>query len=265
MIEDAAFSPVEPQIAPLLNMFFQQYWWLIAGLFFLIVMAGLAGVLGGSQKKTKRKSRQRDGNRRDYPRRRRDSPFEEAVAWIGGGLFIIWAFSDLLRRFFPGGLLFFQQYGVEVAGLIVLIAGGALYMGIEKKRRRRLEEEIRFRALRLVDLHSINPAEFEKYVAKLLDHRGYTTKVVGQAGDMGVDVIARKGPEKYAVQVKRYSNPVSRTAVSDAVAGGAYHGCNSAMVVTNNYFTAGARALAQSTNCQLIDRDVLAKWIAELG
>ena len=91
--------------------------------------------------------------------------------------------------------------------------------------------------MRLVDLHSINPADFEKYVAKLLDHRGYTTKVVGEAGDMGVDVVASKGAGKYAVQVKRYSNPVSRTAVSDAVAGKAYHGCNAAMVVTNNYFT----------------------------
>ena len=82
---------------------------------------------------------------------------------------------------------------------------------------------------------------------------------------MGVDVIASKGAEKYAIQVKRYSKPVSRTAVSDAVAGKAYHGCTAAMVVTNNYFTAGARALARSTNCQLVDRDTLTKWIAELG
>ena len=161
--------------------------------------------------------------------------------------------------------LFLQQYGVEVAGGIILIAGAALYMDIQKRRNRRLEEEIRFRSLRLVDLHSINPTGFEEYVAKLLDHRGYKTKVVGQAGDMGVDVVASKGGEKYAIQVKRYSSPVSRTAVSDAVAGQAYHGCNAAMLVTNNYFTKGAWALAQSTNCQLVDRDTLAKWITELG
>ena len=161
--------------------------------------------------------------------------------------------------------LFFQQYGAVFAGGIILIAGGLLYLSIEKKRNRRLEEERRFLSVRLIDLHSINPSGFEEYVAKLLDHRGYTTKVVGQAGDMGVDVIASKAGEKYAVQVKRYSKPVSRTAVSDAVAGKAYHGCNAAMVVTNNYFTAGARALARSTNCQLVDRDTLAKWIAALG
>ena len=166
--------------------------------------------------------------------------------------------AELLGRFF-------QQYGAGVISLIALIGGTGLYMHIRKKRLRRQEEETRFRAVRLVDLHSINPSGFEEYVAKLLDHRGYKTKVVGQAGDMGVDVIASRGAEKYAVQVKRYSNPVSRTAVSDAVAGKAYHGCNAAMVVTNSYFTKGARALAQSTNCQLVDRDTLAKWIAELG
>ena len=199
-----------------------------------------------------------------YGRHRPASSFEEATVGIGGAAFLIWAFSDRLQTFFAAGEPFFQQYGRVVAGLFFLIAAGLLYMGIQKRRNRRLEEERRFHSLRLVDLHSINPTEFEEYVAKILDHRGYTTKVVGQAGDMGVDVIARKGAEKYAIQVKRYSKPVSRTAVSDAVAGQAYHGCNAAMVVTNNYFTKGAKALAQSTNCQLVDRETLAKWIADL-
>ena len=204
------------------------------------------------------------GRRRDYPRRRRLSTFEQGAAGIFVGLFLIAAVSDRLQIIIAWGNLFFQQYGPQLLSLFILGAGAKLYMGIQKKRRDRAEEEIRFLSLRLVDLHSIKPGAFEEYVAQLLDHRGYTTQVVGQAGDMGVDVIARKGPEKYAVQVKRYSKPVSRTAVSDAVAGKAYHGCNAAMVVTNNRFTRGARALAVATDCQLVDRDTLAEWIAEL-
>ena len=35
------------------------------------------------------------------------------------------------------------------------------------------------------------------------------------------------------------------------------------MVVTNNYFTKGAKELAQSTACKLIDRDSLAQWILD--
>ena len=128
---------------------------------------------------------------------------------------------------------------------------------------RREEEERRFRALELADVDNMGPGEFEQYVGKLMERRGYKTKVIGKAGDMGVDVVAQNGAKKYAVQVKRYNQPVSRRAVSDAVAGKEHYGCNAAMVVTNNYFTKGAVELAQSTKCRLVDRDTLADWIAD--
>ena len=125
------------------------------------------------------------------------------------------------------------------------------------------EEERRFRALELADVDNMSSGEFEQYVGKLMKRRGYKTKVIGKAGDMGVDVVAQNGAKKYAVQVKRYNQPVSRRAVSDAVAGKEHYGCSAAMVVTNNYFTKGAMDLARSTKCQLIDRDTLADWIAD--
>ena len=56
--------------------------------------------------------------------------------------------------------LFFQQYGTVALSLIMLGAAAWVLVHIEKKRRRRLEEETRFRAVRLVDLHSINPTGF---------------------------------------------------------------------------------------------------------
>ncbi|MCZ7583666.1 MAG: restriction endonuclease [Deltaproteobacteria bacterium] len=69
---------------------------------------------------------------------------------------------------------------------------------------------------------------------------------------------------KYAVQVKRYTGQkVSRRAVSDAVAGKAHYGCTHAMVVTNSTFTPGARLLAGSTGCELIDRYDLLQWMHE--
>jgi len=33
------------------------------------------------------------------------------------------------------------------------------------------------------------------------------------------------------------------------------------MVISNNFFSAGARILAESTNCELVDRETLASWI----
>lgn len=134
----------------------------------------------------------------------------------------------------------------------------------QEEQRRREEEERRFRALELADVDNMSSGEFEQYVGKLMKRRGYKTRVIGKAGDMGVDVVAQNGAKKYAVQVKRYNQPVSRRAVSDAVAGKDHYGCNAAMVVTNNYFTKGAMDLARSTKCQLVDRDTLADWIVDL-
>lgn len=133
----------------------------------------------------------------------------------------------------------------------------------QEEQRRREEEERRFRALELADIDNMSSGEFEQYVGKLMKRRGHKTKVIGKAGDMGVDVVAQNGAKKYAVQVKRYNQPVSRRAVSDAVAGKEHYGCNAAMVVTNNYFTKGAMDLARSTKCQLVDRDTLADWIVD--
>ncbi len=133
----------------------------------------------------------------------------------------------------------------------------------QEEQRRREEEEERISALELSDVDNMSPGEFEQYVGELMKRRGYKTKVIGKAGDMGVDVVAQNGAKKYAVQVKRYNQPVSRLAVSDAVAGKEHYGCNAAMVVTNNYFTKGAMDLARSTKCQLIDRDTLADWIVD--
>jgi HJR/Mrr/RecB family endonuclease len=79
-----------------------------------------------------------------------------------------------------------------------------------------------------------------------------------------VDIIAKKDGYKYAVQVKRYNQPISRRVISDAVAGKAPYGCHSAMVITNNYFTNDAKKLAQATGCELVDREKLIKWIVEL-
>ena len=126
----------------------------------------------------------------------------------------------------------------------------------------REQKEKRFRALKIADVDNMNPYEFERFVGELMKRQGYITTVVGQAGDMGVDIVAQKGDKKYAVQVKRHSSRVSRRAVSDAVAGKQHYGCNAAMVVTNNYFTKGAVELARSTRCQLVDRNTLADWIA---
>ncbi len=124
-------------------------------------------------------------------------------------------------------------------------------------------EEAKLRALDLSDIDYMDGIEFELYIAKLLRHRGFSTRQTTASADLGVDIIAEKGGTRYAIQVKRQINPVSRRAVSDAVAGNIHYKCDIPMVITNNLFSKGAEELAKSTGCHLIDRDTLATWIID--
>lgn len=123
----------------------------------------------------------------------------------------------------------------------------------------------RARVLERVDFDRLDGVHFETFVADLLTRQGYRVKQTGRSGDLGVDLIAEKKRQRIAIQVKRQAQPVSRRAVSDAVAGKAQYGCNAAMVVTNNFFSAGAQELANSNGCKLVDRNVLADWLISRG
>lgn len=121
----------------------------------------------------------------------------------------------------------------------------------------------RLRALQLSNIDEMSGTAFEAYVSAVLSSRGYTVTATAATGDLGVDLIAELDGEATAIQVKRSARPVSRRAVSDAVAGMSHYGCSSAMVITNSLFTTGAATLAGSTACLLVDRDNLANWILE--
>ncbi len=170
-----------------------------------------------------------------------------------------------------GGLLLIaSQFGLDpqafvlaaLAGLVVLVLYSFALAVIYMQGRRR-QQERQLRALELADIDRMDGPTFERYVTQLLRAQGYTVAPTGHSGDLGVDIVARQSQLKYAVQVKRQQDPVSRRAVSDAVAGMARYGCNAAMVVTNNYFSPGAKELARANRCQLVDRDRLAKWVLE--
>jgi HJR/Mrr/RecB family endonuclease len=154
---------------------------------------------------------------------------------------------------------------LDPISVILGVAAGLLFLGIYFYFLMRWQNARRADTIRRVDLDGLDGPAFEKYVAALLRRRGYRVRHTGKSGDLGVDLIAEKAPYRYAVQVKRQAQPVSRHAVSDAVAGKAHYNCNAAMVVTNNIFSQGAHELARSNGCKLVDRNVLADWVLEIG
>jgi hypothetical protein len=142
--------------------------------------------------------------------------------------------------------------------LFIIVPIACLVNTIKKKR----AEEARIRALALSDIDNMDGVAFEHYVVRLLRHEGYTkVEVSNGSGYFGIDTVASKDRRRYAIQVKRWSGTISRTAVSDAVAGQRHYSCNAAMVITNSYLSVKSREFAASVGCEIVDRDTLAEWI----
>lgn len=95
---------------------------------------------------------------------------------------------------------------------------------------------------------------FEAWVSRALEKFDWETEVTKGGADQGVDVIARKGAIKVAIQCKLYSSAVGNAAVQQAHAGAAYYQATHAAVLTNANFTKGAQDLAQMTGVLLLSQ-----------
>lgn len=152
---------------------------------------------------------------------------------------------------------------IDLISVILALGTGLLFLAVYLYFWQRWQTARRVTILKQSAMDALDGTAFEAYVSKLLTQRGYRVQHTGRSGDLGVDLIAEKAPYRFAVQVKRQAQPVSRRAVSDAVAGKAHYKCNAAMVITNNLFSPGAQQLARANGCKLVDRNVLADWMLE--
>lgn len=118
----------------------------------------------------------------------------------------------------------------------------------------------------LLKADAMSGAEFEAWCAALLKKMGYSeVYTTAVSGDQGVDITAKKGGIKYAIQCKRYSTDLGNHPVQEVFAGKAMYGCNVGIVMTNRYFTQGARDLAKATGTLLWDRSKLRSMLQEIG
>lgn len=105
---------------------------------------------------------------------------------------------------------------------------------------------------------------FEHYCAGLLRRNGFHhVEVTRGSGDQGIDILAWKHRKKYGIQCKCYSYYLGNKAIQEAYAGMKFYECDVAAVLTNQYFTNSAVALAGKTDVLLWDRAVLEelrKW-----
>ena len=106
--------------------------------------------------------------------------------------------------------------------------------------------------------------DFEHWCAEALSNSGFVNvEVTPGSGDQGVDVLAEKDGVKYAVQCKRYTSDLGNTPVQEVHSGKDYYHCHIGAVMSNRYFTAGAKELAKETGTLLWDRDWITNYLAE--
>jgi restriction system protein len=145
-----------------------------------------------------------------------------------------------------------------IAASSLLLVGGVIWW--LRERQRRLVRQALLQ-LDLAGVDAMDPLRFEVFVAELLAARGYSTQLTQASHDFGVDVVASRGSEHLAVQVKHYSAAVSGQAIAEALLGMPHYGCNACMVVTNNRFTRAAVKASAPHPCTLVDRQELARWL----
>ena len=136
---------------------------------------------------------------------------------------------------------------LAVVGTLILLAVAWVVLCKKVRQRSRVRR-----------LDTMGGLDFEHYCADLLAANGFVEVEVTQAsGDYGVDILAEKDGVTYAIQCKRYNNPVSVKAVQEAYAGRDFYDRMVGCVLTNQYFTKPAAEAARKLKILLWDRDFL--------
>ena len=121
----------------------------------------------------------------------------------------------------------------------------------------------------LYALYQLDTAEFEQFIGKLWQQRGWETQVTRPRLDGGIDVIATRGdpfPQKHLIQVKRYApdNQLSQSAVEKyARLREVEENVDAIIIVTTSRFSKHARKGARELNVKLLDGADLATFIVE--
>jgi hypothetical protein len=107
--------------------------------------------------------------------------------------------------------------------------------------------------------------DYEHAVARSLSAGGWQTETTKASGDQGLDVLARSGHRRVAIQCKKYSKPVGNRAVQEAYSAKGIYGATHAAVVTNTQFTRSAVEAAAKLGVVLLHHDDLPRLGSLLG
>lgn len=104
---------------------------------------------------------------------------------------------------------------------------------------------------------TMDPWDFEKLCAEALLQNGFQQAITTPgSGDYGVDIIAQRGNECWAIQCKRYTPPrrVGEDVVKTLWRGAHIWGCTHAAILSTTFYTPQAQYIAPTYGVELWDR-----------
>lgn len=152
--------------------------------------------------------------------------------------------------------------------LFVVVAAIVVSIGYQlNKQQRQADRDRLLRESELAMADAMTGPQFEKYMADLLKFRGLQdVRVVGGAGDGGIDILARDSTgAQIACQCKRQVANVSVAVVRQLIGSVNHeHRGKVPYLVTTAMLTRPARDLARQAGVHVIDRPLLGTWMAEV-
>lgn len=97
-----------------------------------------------------------------------------------------------------------------------------------------------------------NGIDFEYWVAENLERYGWITEVTKASGEQGLDILAKSGNTKIAIQCKRYTSNVGNDAVQQALSASKHYQIDKSVVITTSGYTKSAKELAATTGVILL-------------
>ncbi len=182
----------------------------------------------------------------NYGRRNNVSPgLMLTILFVGA----VWTYGEQLST-----VLHWIIIGLAAVGCTAVLA---ILVRILKAHRQYRQRHV----LDIAGVDAMDGTDFEHYVASLLTAQGYDGVKLTERFDLGIDIIANKDGIRWGVQVKRHSDLVKASAVRQVVTALRHYQCDRAMVITNSTYSKVATRLANSNDCTLIDRPMLARLI----
>lgn len=109
----------------------------------------------------------------------------------------------------------------------------------------------------LVQPSRLSGQVFEREVTERLISDGFGAEQIGQTGDQGADVVARKSGLSFAIQCKDYTSAVGNAAVQQVLAAKAFYRTDYAVVCASTGFTKSAKILGATAGVILISPAML--------